>query len=49
MGEGDIESHRVGVTSYRLTSILFHVNWPSHSWDTAFLNLTLKIQGQGHG
>ena len=97
MGEVDIESHKVDVTSYQLTSLSFHVNRPSHSWDTTFSkfdlenlrsrswvrwplkvtawvqhsidshpfnsmpighpipeiwlfqNLTLKIQGQGHG
>ena len=97
MVEVDIESHKVDVTSYRLTSLSFHVNRPSHSWDTTFSkfdlenprsrswvrwplkvtawvqhsidshpfnsmpighpipeiwlfqNLTLKIQGQGHG
>ena len=35
MGEAIIESHNVGLASYRLTSLSFHVNWPSHSWDTA--------------
>ena len=98
MVEVKVESHKVGVTSYRLTFLLFHVNRPSHSWDTTFSkfdlenprsrswatwtwnvttwvqhsidshrtfnsisighpipeirlfqNLTLKIQGQGHG
>ena len=50
MGEMDIQSHKMGVTSYRLTSLSFHVNRPSHSWDTTFFQiLTLKIQGQGHG
>ena len=97
MVEVKVPSHKVGVTSYRLTSLSFHVNRPSHSWDTAFSkfdlenprprswvrwtlkvttwvqysinshpfnsmsighpipeiwlfpNLTLKIQGQGHG
>ena len=97
MVEVKVQSHKVGVTSYRLTSLSFHVNRPSHSWDTAFSkfdlanprsrswvrgklkattwvqysidshlfnsmsighpipeiwlfqNLTLKIQGQGHG
>ena len=47
-----VESHKVGVISYQLTSLSFHVNRPSHTWDTAaehFQNLTLKIQGQGHG
>ena len=37
------------LTFYRLTSLSFHVNQPSHSWDKTFQNLTLKIQGQGHG
>ena len=97
MGEGNVKSHKVGATSYRLTCHSFHVNQPFHSWDTAFSkfdlenprsrswvrwtvkvttwvqhsidshafhsksighpipeiplfqNLTLKIQGQGHG
>ena len=97
MGEGNDESHIVGLTSYWFTSLSFHVNRPLHSWDTAFSkfdlenprsrswvrwtlkvtagvqhsidshpfnsmsighhipeiwlfqNLTLKIQGQGHG
>ena len=97
MVEVKVESHKVGATSYRLTSLSFHVNRPSYSWDTAFSkfdlenprsrswvrwtlkvttwvqhsidshpfnsmsishpipeiwlfqNLTLKIQGQGHG
>ena len=97
MVEAIVESHKVGVTSYRLTSLSFHVNRPTHSSDTAFSkfdpenprsrswvrwtlkvttwvqhsidshplnsmsighpipeiglfqNLTLKIQGQGHG
>ena len=31
-----VQSHNVGLTSYRLTSLLFHLNRPSHSWDTAF-------------
>ena len=30
------ESHKVGVTSYRLTSLTFHVKRPFHSWDKAF-------------
>ena len=47
MGEIKIESHNMGPTFSRLTSLSFHVNRPSFSWDTAFLNLTLKTQGQG--
>ena len=42
------QGHKVGITPYRLISRSFHVDRPSHSWDTAILNLTLKIQGQGH-
>ena len=48
MCEVNVESHNKGPTSYRLTSLSFHVNLPSHSRDTTFQNLTLKIQGQGH-
>ena len=36
MGEVTVQSHNVGLTSYRLTFILFHVNRASHSWDIAF-------------
>ena len=35
MGEVKVKSHNVSLTSYRLTSFSFHVNRPSHSWDTA--------------
>ena len=46
----NVESPKVGVTSYQFTSLSFHVNWPSHSGDTFFFqNLTLKIQDQSHG
>ena len=41
------ERWKSGVTSYWVTSLSFHVNWPFHFWDTKFLNLTLKIQGEG--
>ena len=34
---------------YRLKPLLLHENQPSNSWHTLFQNLTLKIQGQGHG
>ena len=44
MVEVKVESHKVSVTSYQLTSLSFHVNRPFHSWDTKFSNLTLKIQ-----
>ena len=36
MGEGKNESHNMGPTIYRLTSLSFHVNRPSHSWDKTF-------------
>ena len=49
MGEVTIQSHNLGLTSYRLTSLLFHVNRASHSWVTIFQSLTLKIKGEGHG
>ena len=49
MGEVKVWSHNVSLTFYRLISVSFHVNQLSHSWDTSFQNLTLKIQGQGHG
>ena len=32
--EVTVQSHNVGLTSYRLTSLSFHVNRPSNSWDT---------------
>ena len=43
--EVTVQSHNVGITSYRLTSLSFHVNWPSHSWDTAFSKFDLENQG----
>ena len=42
MGEGNVKSHKVGVTSYQLTSLSFHVNRPSHSWDTVFSKFDLE-------
>ena len=43
MGEGNVESHKVGVTtSYWFTSLLFHVNRPFHPWDTAFSKFDLE-------
>ena len=49
MGEVILQSHMVGLTSYRLASLSFHVNLASHCWVTTFQNLTLKFKGQGHG
>ena len=42
MVEVKVESHKVGVTSYRLTSLSFHVNRPSHSWNTTFSKFNLE-------
>ena len=36
MGEGKVESHNMGPTFYRLTSLWFHVNRPSHFWYDLF-------------
>ena len=44
-GEVTIQNHNVGITSYRLTSLSFHVNRPSHSWDPAFSKFDLENQG----
>ena len=46
-----IQSHNVGLTSYQLTSLLFHVNWPSHSWVMTFFkiwpwNSKVKVMGE---
>ena len=40
--EVKVGSHKVGVTSYQLTSFSFHVNRPFHSWDTAFPKFDLE-------
>ena len=45
MGEVKVQSHNVGLASYRITSFSFHVNRPSHSWDTAFSKFDLENQG----
>ena len=45
MGEVTVQSHNVGVTSFRLKSLSFHVNQPSYSWDTAFSKFDLENQG----
>ena len=42
MVEVEVESHKVGVASYRLTSISFHVNQPFHSWHTKFSRFDLE-------
>ena len=42
MGEVDIESHNMSPTFYRLISLSFHVNRPSHSWNTTFSKCDLE-------
>ena len=42
VGERNVESHKVGVTSYRFTPLSFHVNRSFHSWDTAFSKFDLE-------
>ena len=45
MGEVIVQSHNVGLTSYRLTSLLFHVNRPSHSrYNTQNLALKSRVK-----
>ena len=44
---------RVLVMNDRLTSLSFHINQPSHSWNTAFSNFALEtatsaVKGQSH-
>ena len=42
MGEVKVWSHNVSLTFYRLTSLSFHVNRPSHSWDMTFSKFDLE-------
>ena len=42
MVEVQVGSHKVGVTSYRFTSLSYNVNQPSHSWDKAFSKFDLE-------
>ena len=51
MGEVTIQSYNVGLTSYWLTSLWFHVNRPSHSWVMTFFkiwpwNSKVKVMGE---
>ena len=48
MGEVKVKSHNVTLTSYRLTSLSFHVNRPSHSWDTAKMG-EVKVESHNMG
>ena len=45
MGDVKVKSHNVSLTSYRLTSLSFHVNRASHCWVTTFSKLDLDNQG----
>ena len=45
MGGVTVQSHNMGLISYRFTSLSFHVNRPSHSWHTAFSKFDLENQG----
>ena len=45
IGEVTVQSDNVGLASYRLTSLSFHVHQPTHSWDTAFPKFDLGNQG----
>ena len=47
MGEGNVESHKMGVTSYRLNPFHSMSIGPSNPEIQHLQNLTLKIQGQG--
>ena len=50
MGEVKVKSHNVSLTSYRLTSLNRSMSiGPPIPGIQLFQNLTLKIQGQGHG
>ena len=37
------QGHKVGITPYRLISLSLHVDWPSHSWDTAISKFDIEI------
>ena len=45
MGEVKVESHNMGATFSRLTSLSFHVNWASNSWVMTFSKFDLVNQG----
>ena len=42
MGEVKVWIHNMSLTFYRLTCLSFHVNRPSHSWDTSFFKFDLE-------
>ena len=41
------QGHKVGITPYRFISLLFHVKWPPHSWDTAISKSSFKVKVMG--
>ena len=45
ISKAKVESHNVGPTFSRLTSISFHVNRASHSWVATFSKFVLENQG----
>ena len=45
MGEVTVQSHNVGLASYWLTPLFFHVNRSSHSWFRTFSKFDLENQG----
>ena len=45
MGEVKVESHNMGPTFSRLTSLSLHVDRASHSWVTTFSKFDLENQG----
>ena len=47
INEVTVQSHNEGLTSYRLTSLLFHVNRASHLWVMTFSKFDLENQRSG--
>ena len=45
VGEVTLQSHNVGLTSYRHTSLLFYINRAFSSWVTTFSKFDLENQG----
>ena len=49
MGEVKIQSHKMGLILYRLTSLWIHVNPPTHCCDTLFVSkFDLETTSQGY-
>ena len=48
MDEIKVQGQILDPISYQLKSILFHVNQPSDSWDTAIVQFEPENPGQGH-